>query len=388
MKVLIFASQFVHGAAERLQAELAIDLNRRGIRADMLGLHYLDSAAVKDARDALLNAGVPRVDFLNIPVHPGPANLIIAIIRLSLILLRNRYQVVETSAATPSIIASLACLLSGTKHLCGIHRTYSADDDSGFRVRLFQRAVTFFGRCRFYAVSNFARRKWIDYAKVPPSRVKVVYNCHFIEGMAESSHRERIRNELGISQQNKVILCAGRLAAYKNTDLVLEAVLPICESHDIVVLLAGEIDYSVRGTPQMLARIETLLKAGSLRGRVRFLGLRSDVRRLMAAADILVHAATREAFGMVLAEAMAVGLPIVAAASEGVPEVLQDTHSVLVPPMDATALREGITTMLLKTSDELALIARNGKQRAAQFHRSLRSLAMKSLCEDLTIGAF
>jgi glycosyltransferase involved in cell wall biosynthesis len=80
---------------------------------------------------------------------------------------------------------------------------------------------------------------------------------------------------------------------------------------------------------------------------VHFAGRRDDVADLLALCAVVVLPSRREAFGRVLVEAMAAGVPVVATAVGGIPEVC--THGVtglLVPPEDADALAQAITTTL------------------------------------------
>ena len=78
-----------------------------------------------------------------------------------------------------------------------------------------------------------------------------------------------------------------------------------------------------------------------LAGRVHFLGFRSDMPNIYPALDILVNAARREAFGLVVTEAMACAKPVIGTQSGGIPEII--THGkdgFLFPVRDAQKLAE------------------------------------------------
>jgi glycosyltransferase involved in cell wall biosynthesis len=88
-------------------------------------------------------------------------------------------------------------------------------------------------------------------------------------------------------------------------------------------------------------------------GRVRFLGpqAEADLARSYDAADVLVLPSRAETYGMVIAEALARGLPVVAAEVGGVPEALGNgvngaRPGLLVPPGDPAALRDALRTWL------------------------------------------
>jgi glycosyltransferase involved in cell wall biosynthesis len=97
---------------------------------------------------------------------------------------------------------------------------------------------------------------------------------------------------------------------------------------------------------------------------VAFLGARTDVPEILAALDVLVHCPTApEPLGRVLAEAMVVGRPIVAARCGGIPEVVEDgVTGLLVEPGDVA----GFASAVIRLLEDPALRERLGK--AGQRH--------------------
>ncbi|MFT5679570.1 MAG: glycosyltransferase involved in cell wall biosynthesis [Myxococcota bacterium] len=94
---------------------------------------------------------------------------------------------------------------------------------------------------------------------------------------------------------------------------------------------------------------------------LRWLGQRSDVPALLAAASVFVHPSVEEGMGQAVVEAMHAGLPIVASDAGGLPEVIGDT-GILVPRGDAVALAEGIRRALAGDHPPVAA----AQQRAAE----------------------
>ena len=71
----------------------------------------------------------------------------------------------------------------------------------------------------------------------------------------------------------------------------------------------------------------------------------------MASADVLVHPAFMEGFGLTLVEAMAARLPVVATNVDAIPEILAQTSSLMVPAREPDALREAVlATLTCKSS--------------------------------------
>jgi glycosyltransferase involved in cell wall biosynthesis len=95
--------------------------------------------------------------------------------------------------------------------------------------------------------------------------------------------------------------------------------------------------------------------------RVRFIGERSDVRRLLAAADVHCQANLRP-FGIALVEALAVGLPVVTVAMGGAVEIVDESCGLLISPRDpyalASALRQLVCDPVLRARLAAAAAAR------------------------------
>jgi glycosyltransferase involved in cell wall biosynthesis len=110
---------------------------------------------------------------------------------------------------------------------------------------------------------------------------------------------------------------------------------------------------SLERDPVFVERLRRRVLAGGMDGRVRFSGpqAEADLVRSYAGADVLVLPSRAETYGMVIAEALARGLPVVAAEVGGVPEALGlgvdgTRPGLLVPPGDPAALRDALRTWL------------------------------------------
>ncbi len=110
---------------------------------------------------------------------------------------------------------------------------------------------------------------------------------------------------------------------------------------------------SLERDPVFVERLRRRVRDDRMDGRVRFSGPQADadLARSYAAADVLVLPSRAESYGMVVAEALARGLPVVAADVGGVPEALGHgadgaRPGLLVPPGDPVALREAIRAWL------------------------------------------
>jgi glycosyltransferase involved in cell wall biosynthesis len=134
----------------------------------------------------------------------------------------------------------------------------------------------------------------------------------------------------------------------KGHDLLVEALAPLT-SLSWQCLCVG----SLQPDPVFVERVRSRATAGGMEGRVRFPGplVGADLARSYASADLLVLPSRAETYGMVVAEALARGLPVVAAEVGGVPEALGHgadgtRPGLLVSPEDPAALSDALRVWL------------------------------------------
>jgi glycosyltransferase involved in cell wall biosynthesis len=189
--------------------------------------------------------------------------------------------------------------------------------------------------------------------------------------------RVAARRELGLAQHVTVLLSVGRLHAQKGQADLVSAVAGLRrDCPDVHLLVAGE-------GPERPS-LESLIRALDLESAVQLLGHRTDVGRLMDAADVFVFPSHFEGTPFAMLEAMARGLPVVAARFGGVDEIVDDGRSgILVPVGRPDALRDALAAALDDES-RLARIAAAGRERAADFNQDAMAAAtlreLEALC--------
>ena len=181
---------------------------------------------------------------------------------------------------------------------------------------------------------------------------------------ATAPARAEARARLGLDPDAFVVVGLGRLVPIKGFDLLVRA-LPAVAEHvpSARVLLVGD------GAER--EHLEALAAALRLTGRLRLAGETLDVAAHLAAADVVAVPSRNEGMGRVIVEAMALGLPVVATAVGGIPDVVTDGEcGRLVAPEDVDAL----SVALIELGRDPALRRKLGEaamQRAEAFSTSV-----------------
>ncbi|MFM7437558.1 MAG: glycosyltransferase [Snowella sp.] len=176
------------------------------------------------------------------------------------------------------------------------------------------------------------------------------------------SIRHALRLELNTPENAVVIIQASRLERWKGHSLLLAALGQLANRSDWVCWIAGGVQRPQEA--EYMKELEMQVQTLGITERVRFLGQRSDVPQLLAAADIHCQPNTGpEPFGVVFIQALYAGLPVVTTAMGGAMEIVDDSCGYLVPPDDAQALSEALIT-LIDNPERRTTLGAGGKVRA------------------------
>jgi len=221
-----------------------------------------------------------------------------------------------------------------------------------------------------FAVSGQLRDLHARRTGFPAAKIGVIHNGVDISRyrpQAESRARERERR--GISPQTFCIGAIGRLEPVKDQGTLLRAAAALEGGGNWRVLIAGE--------GSEAARLRQFAgEHPALRGHVRFLGEVHHVPELLSALDVYVLPSLSEGISNSLLEAMAAGLPVVASATGGNPEVVTDGESGLLFPVgDSARLAED----LRRLQEQQELRERLGKRacRRVQERFSMEAMVTK-----------
>jgi glycosyltransferase involved in cell wall biosynthesis len=176
--------------------------------------------------------------------------------------------------------------------------------------------------------------------------------------------RARIRDDLGIPPDAVAIGAVGRLVPVKNFSLLLAAARRLRDRglQARVVII---------GDGRLRASLEAEAQALGLDGFVIFAGFRREVTAVLSAMDLGALSSNSETSAYGVSEAMAMGLPVVATAVGGVPELIRHGETGwLCPPRDPEALADGLARFITNPGE-----ARRIGEQARRFVRDELSLA-------------
>jgi len=248
-------------------------------------------------------------------------------------------------------------------------------------VRLFA-AVT--SRNRILAVSQAVADRFRGFVLRPLRKrvpITVIHNSVDLERFQPNAQsRAEIRRALGLSENQTVIGIVGQLTPRKGQLELIEA-FASADVKEAVLIIAGTALFN--RDAEYAEQLECTVASLGIAGRVRFLGSRDDVPKLMQSMDVLVVNSHQEPFALTVLEGLSSGTAILATAVGGTPEMVRHGEcGWLVPAKDHDALVEAMLT-LVRDEQLRRELGRNGRRVAVERFSISRFL---SEVEDLYRG--
>ncbi|NER91205.1 glycosyltransferase [Moorena sp. SIO3A2] len=189
-------------------------------------------------------------------------------------------------------------------------------------------------------VSQAGLERYIKVGVVPKHKIKFIPNVVDSEKFQHHPEvRSKIRQELNLGDEF-VWLAAGRNHEQKDYPNMLKAFAQIAQRYKNAILL-------IAGDGFLGSKEETLAEKLGIESQVRFLGVRRDIPALMSAADAYLMSSAWEGMPVVLLEASASGLPMVATDVGGNREVILDGKTgIIVPPQNFEALAKAMQNLM------------------------------------------
>jgi len=194
------------------------------------------------------------------------------------------------------------------------------------------------------AVSFYTRNELTELYDVDEEKIHVIYNGVDTKKFKPRRDRAGLRLELGLEEEQKIILCVGRLYYRKGITILLKSIPEVVEKFgDAKFVISG------RGFKKNEENLRKLAEKLKIEKYVTFLGYVPDEKLplLYAASDIFVLPALYENFPFAILEAQSTGLPVISTKVGGIPEFLTNNENgLLVEPSDPEQLAQRIIILL------------------------------------------
>ena len=321
MRILQICSARQIGGGERHLADLANGLTRRGhdVFAALNPSSPLRSELSSVAEQNIVQA--PMRNALNVS----------SALKLARFVSENRIHIIHAHVARDYPLAALVARRSSAHLILTRHVLFPMNRAHKLTLRRTNRVIAV-----SQAVADVLRAQSI----FGEDKIVVIHNGIDVDRFARRREADLIKED-----QNLRVGMIGHLAPIKGQEDFIRAAAIVCRQRgDVEFVIAGE-DKSRRGEHRR--SIERLIAELDLEPHVSLIGWVDDVAKLLPNFDLFVSPARSEPFGLSIVEAMAAGVPVIATASEGAREIIDDQQTGrLVPIGDGEALADAICGLL------------------------------------------
>jgi len=287
-------------------------------------------------------------------------------------------KLVHLHFISPCSIIVPACRLMGVKKLILTEHTSGHEQTKKelfgtikrLRRQLFGNMIN-----HVIAVSGFVANRTKKNLNFPSKKITIIYNGVDLKRFLPLGNHDsklKLKQELlKLDSSTFVVSFIGQLIQEKGIYVFLHAAEKLLETReDLLFLVIGDI--------QQMGISENEIQQRWSMG-IRFLGSRDNVEDYLRASDLLICPSIwQEAFGLVLAEAMACGVPVIASEVGGIPEVVSHLNTgILVPPGESIELVKNIET-LLSNKEMKEQLGKAARERASVYF-GLEGMVSKTL---------
>ena len=291
----------------------------------------------------------------------------------------RRYSLVHTHLLRADMYGALAARVAGVNAIVSTKHNIEARLASA-PSRLMHRIATH-PTTRTIAISSAVSRWTVERLGVDAQTVRVI-RYGLAPSSFNTSDRTTARLDLGIDVETPVLLCPARLDPQKRHDVLLRSFARVrTKVPGALLLCAGETQL---GGTAYRAGLQHLSVELGIDNAIRWLGVRSDIPDLMAAADIIALASDWEGLGLVLMEAAMARRAVVATSVGGVPEIVRHGQTgILVPPGNVAVLASELISLFSDHDRRSRMAASAGQYARSVFDLNVMQDATTALYSEL-----
>ncbi|CAN5605048.1 glycosyltransferase family 4 protein [soil metagenome] len=288
--------------------------------------------------------GIPLILETSLVREVNPIKDLLAVFRLARLMKRGGYTIVHTHSSKAGIVGRWAAKLAGVPIIVHTVHGWAHHDRQHPLLRayyIWMEKLTLPITDKLIVVSGLNIEKGLQDGIGKPDDYMVIRSGIELDRFGHPQvPREQMRTVLGIPLDAPVIGTVTRLSPQKAPLDFIRAAATVAQSHPKTYFV-------MVGDGPLRAEVEQLARQLGIADHLVLTGLRRDVPELMATFDIFVLSSLWEGLPRVLPQAMATGLPLVATATDGSVEAVQEgANGLLVPPSDPASLAQALLRLL------------------------------------------
>jgi len=308
-KVLHIIPSLFRAGAEMLVSELALRMDKTRFEVAVCTLYR---PLPGDLSSEILRAKIRfyHLDY-GLGLKPGAIRTIASIVN------EYRPHVIHThlGALKYALIPALAFRVPARVHT--VHSPVEREDSF---IEMIINFVAYHWACVVpVGVSDHVAMTVNQRYRLTDDRVIRIYNGAHVQRFLDHGqvNKESLREMYGLPPKASIVINIGRLEPPKNQYLLLQ-------SAQLVAAAVPEVVFLFCGQGSLLPALQRSVRHLGLEDKAFFLGERADVDKLLLLADVFAITSNWEGFGISIVEAMAAGLPTIATAVGGIPEIIED----------------------------------------------------------------
>lgn len=312
----------------------------------------------------------------NLDIKPGLGSSHRQIMGLCRFFKQYKPDVVQTHVLKANLFGTIAARMAGVPVVITTEMTLKDTASTAlrrFRDRLLQPFAAFMinRSDKFMVTSEYIKRQWIN--RKNSDRLEVIYPPFNLEkyDIAVRTPRKQIES-IG-----RRVGFVGRLSEEKSVDTLIGAMAR-------VIGIMPDVRCTIVGTGPLEERLQAYCESLSIGANVEFTGYKENSFEALREMDVFVLPSRTEGCPIVVLEAMAMGLPVVATDVGGNPELVDHNYTgILVPPADEEKMAEAIGE-LITDREKARSMGQNGRKRAfSRFHPSTFASSMMTMYQKL-----
>ena len=329
---MIFCGGLKRAGLEKVVYDLAIGMKKRGFDVQV------SCVITGELEEGLRAAGISVTVLSGTTAdnyQSNPAKSLLMALKLGLLLRRRAIQALNIHGIGAERIGLFAAKLAGVAVKTFVfHNSYPPLYPEAVRSRLSRNLAGVQG-C--IAVTEEVKKFIVGASIVEEKKMFVITNGIDLQTSRPSRSRKEVRKELGLGEDDFVIIQVGRFVPAKNHDVSVMAMRKVISRYPHAHLLLA-------GHGSVFNQTKELVEKLDLIGHIHFLGIRSDVLNLLGASDLFLLPSSSEGLSISLLEAFACSLPTVGSDVVGIRHIIDRNPSCakLVKERDEGALAEAI----------------------------------------------